>query len=180
MNKFKLMLLATILAWGTQASAVEHSEFSVVAQNGAYAGYAGLGLEWAPNENYHLSLVYGHTPKWVGGHTIESYTLKNEFHFLRMEFGESMAINPYVGLIFIYSPDSDLFVQLPKQYPDYYYPPTAIRAAFTGGIEWQLNKTLTIALEYAVLDSELAYLQDSHRFDSRQMGSGGFLVKWGI
>jgi hypothetical protein len=151
---------------------------SAITQHAAYAGYlaAGFGYEW--RDTWALDLLYGYTPPELVGEAVHSWTLKSLAYLFSVGSRDALRFRPYVGLSVNYSPDSELYVVTPDLYPPGYYPATAFRPAVIGGIEFRVQSQLALAFEFAVLDSELAYLKDSHNFDPEYMGSSGLSVRW--
>lgn len=150
---------------------------SALTQHAAYAGYAaiGFGYQWHYGA---LDILYGFTPKSLAGIDVQSWSIKTSGYLGRWRVSDHLTLKPYGGLSIIYSPDQELFVKLPKQYPKSYYPPTAIRPTLLSGIEFQFARTVGIGVEFALLDSELAYLRDAHKIDPEKVGSSGFTLRW--
>jgi hypothetical protein len=179
------MLTATQGALNAQEISVLKSEEldrrwlpdSAITQHASYAGYAaiGFGYQWHYGA---LDVLYGFTPKSLAGIDVQSWSIKTSGYLGRWRASEQFMLKPYGGVSIIYSPDQDLFVRLPKQYPKAYYPPSAIRPALLSGLELQIAKTVGIGVEFALLDSELAYLRDAHQIDPEKVGSSGFTVRW--
>lgn len=151
---------------------------SAITQHAAYAGYlaAGFGYEW--RDTWALDLLYGYTPPELAGEAVHSWTLKSIAYLFSVGSRDTVRFRPYAGLSVNYSPDSELFLMVPDQYPPGYYPASAVRPALVGGVEFRVQSQLALAFEFAVLDSELAYLKDSHNFDPEYMGSSGLSVRW--
>ncbi|HYX32990.1 MAG TPA: hypothetical protein VE954_07730 [Oligoflexus sp.] len=151
---------------------------SAITQHAAYAGYlaAGFGYEW--RDTWAVDLLYGYTPEEFAGEAVHSWTLKSLAYIGAVGSRDVVRVRPYVGLSINYSPDSELFLQVPSQYPAGYYPASAVRPALIGGLEVRVQSQLAIGFEFAVLDSELAYATDSKNFDPEYMGSSGLSVRW--
>jgi hypothetical protein len=56
--------------------------------------------------------------------------------------------------------------------------PSALRFAFLTGIRLQVNTSFSASLEYALLDSELAYVKNRGGVSYNQVGSVGFAVHY--
>jgi hypothetical protein len=151
---------------------------SAITQHAAYAGYlaAGFGYEW--RDTWALDLLYGYTPPELAGEAVHSWTLKSLAYMGAIGSRDLVRLRPYLGLSVNYSPDSELFLQVPDHYPPGYYPASAVRPALVGGLEFRVQSQLALAFEFAVLDSELAYSTDSKTFDPEYMGSSGLSVRW--
>lgn len=189
MRFLRLTLLALLFQTGTLAaqeitvfkrgeSEIPWLPNSAITQHAAYAGYlaAGFGYEW--RDTWALDLLYGYTPEEIAGEAVHSWTLKSLAYLGSLGSRDVLRVRPYAGLSVNYSPDSELFLQNPSQYPDGYYPASAIRPALVGGVEIRVQDQLAIGFEFAVLDSELAYFTDSKTFDPEYMGSSGLSVRW--
>ncbi|WP_218110134.1 hypothetical protein [Oligoflexus tunisiensis] len=151
---------------------------SAITQHAAYAGYlaAGFGYEW--RDTWALDLLYGYTPPELAGEAVHSWTLKSLAYMGAIGSRDTVRLRPYMGLSVNYSPDSELFLQVPDRYPRGYYPASALRPALVGGVEFRVQNQLAVAFEFAVLDSELAYFTDAKTFDPEYMGSSGLSVRW--
>ncbi len=151
---------------------------SAITQHAAYAGYlaVGFGYEW--RDSWALDLLYGYTPVELAGQAVHSWTLKPTAYLGSIGSKQTIKVQPYLGLSIHYSPDDELFVRLPSQYPKGYYTATAFRPALVGGLEFRIRNSVAVGFEFAVLDSELAYWRDSQSFDASEMGSGGLSVRW--
>jgi hypothetical protein len=151
---------------------------SAITQHAAYAGYlaAGFGYEW--RDTWALDLLYGYTPQELAGEAVHSWTLKSVAYVASIGSRDTVRLRPYMGLSVNYSPDSELFLRVPQHYPPGYYPASAIRPAVIGGLEFRVQNQLAVGFEFAVLDSELAYLRDARTFDPEYMGSSGLSVRW--
>lgn len=154
---------------------------SLLVQHSGYAGFAAAGVGYASAEkSFAFDLLYGYTPAPLAGHDVHSLTAKSLWNFVTLNFGSPYQWRPYVGLNFIYSPHSDLFVVLPRQYPKWYYTPTALRPAFVGGMSFAWETTREIGVEWVILDSELAYLRGNDGINPRRFGSIGFSLRWNL
>ena len=61
----------------------------------------------------------------------------------------------------IFGHSDDLFYELPEQYPASYYPPTALHYSLDFGVEMDLTASHGLALQWSLLDTEIAPLFDS-------------------
>jgi hypothetical protein len=188
--KFFRHLLIALLLPGSALMAQEISVYkegttenpwlpdSAITQHAAYAGYlaAGFGYEW--RDTWALDLLYGYTPPELAGEAVHSWTLKSLAYLGAIGYQDLVRLRPYLGLSLNYSPDSELFLKVPDQYPRGYYPASALRPALVGGLEFLVQRQLAIAFEFAVLDSELAYFNDAKSFNPKYMGSSGLSVRW--
>ena len=90
-------------------------------------------------------------------------TLKGLWYLFAVGHEAEVSVRPYMGLGAIYSPDAELFLDLPDQYPKGYYVPSALRPAFFTGLRLQVNTSFSASMEYVLLDSELAYVKNRRR-----------------
>jgi opacity protein-like surface antigen len=147
------------------------------AQHAGYAGYAAIGLGYV-GSNFGADALYGWTPKRLAGLDVRSVTVKGLWYLFTVGHEADVALRPYLGLGAIYSPDDDLFLQLPEQYPQGYYVPSALRPAFFTGLRLQLNPSFSASLEYALLDSELSFVKNRGGVAYDQVGSVGFALHY--
>jgi hypothetical protein len=151
---------------------------SFVMQHAAYGGYAAAGIGYDYSGDFGLDLLYGFTPAELAGHDVHTWNVKGLWYLASLGIRNRTEWRPYLGLSMLYSNHEDLFVMLPSQYPAYYYQPTALRPMLVAGLDLQLRRTLGISVEYAVLDTELAYLRDGGKLSSGPIGSWGFSVRF--
>lgn len=147
-------------------------------QHSSYVGFAALGIGYGePSSHGAFELIYGYTPEKLSGHDVHSFTGKALWRIAHFQPLPQWSLTPLFGLNVIYSPDSELFVRLPKQYSPYYYPPTAIRPAFVFGAEVSSEEGWRASLEYSVLDTELPYFSNTNRRNLSEVGSLGFVYR---
>lgn len=147
-------------------------------QHASYAGFVAAGIGFGePTSHGAFELLYGYTPPQLVGQDVQSLTFKGLWRIAHLPVSGSWKLTPLFGLNFFYSPDSELFVRLPDQYPDYYYPPTAIRPAFVFGAELSGQESWRASFEYSILDTELPYFSNAKRRDPRDIGSLGFVYR---
>ncbi len=187
---FALVFLLSLLSQGAKAEAPLIAAVSsntrsgwgpssVLAQHAGYAGFAAVGIGYASDsDRFGLDLLYGFTPALYAGHDVHSFGIKGLWTMATVALGRQYQWRPYTGLHVLYNPHPDLFVMLPRQYPDSYYVPSAIRPALVLGFALRWQETRELGFEYAALDSELAYYRDTKRFETREIGSFGMNVRW--
>ncbi|MDQ3233917.1 MAG: hypothetical protein M3Q07_19045 [Pseudobdellovibrionaceae bacterium] len=169
-----ILAVASIL-WALSSSA--QADVMMNLQHAGYAGNAALGLGYV-GSTFGADALYGWTPKRLAGHDVQSLTLKGLWYLFTVGHEGEMNVRPYLGLGAFYSPDSDLFLQLPDQYPKSYYVPSALRPALFTGLRMQINRSFSASVEYALLDSELAYVKNKRGVAYNQVGSVGFAVHY--
>lgn len=145
-----------------------HQNYLVV-QSAGYLGFiaAGMGRDY---QGHTISALLGYVPEGIGGVEIWQLSLKYEWHpFTDIPIynqNQSIRLDPfYIGMSLIYGMHTDLFIDEPSQYPDGYYPPTALRSTLNMGVALLYGKQYTLFLEYAALDTGLvAYVRHSDFF----------------
>lgn len=171
--KITLLLVLSLLFFASNARA----EVFVNAQHSAYAGNTALGMGYV-GSTFGADALYGWTPKRLAGHDVRSLSLKGLWYLFAVGHEAEVNVRPYLGLGAFYSPDEDLFLKLPDQYPKSYYVPSALRPAILTGIRLQVNTSFSASLEYALLDSELGYVKNRGGVSYNQVGSVGFALHY--
>ncbi|HET9237346.1 MAG TPA: hypothetical protein VFO10_08855 [Oligoflexus sp.] len=146
-------------------------------QHAAYAGYAAIGLGYV-GSTFGADALYGWTPQRLAGLDVRSLTVKGLWYLFTVGHEAEVSLRPYLGLGAIYSPDDELFLQLPEQYPKGYYVPSALRPTLFTGLRLKLNPSFSASLEYALLDSELAFVKNRGGISYNQVGSVGFALHY--
>ena len=170
---FTLLFLHPGMATAGASSEEEERQKStlidyMVLQSAGYLGYiaVGVGKDFGRHK---INFMIGYVPENVGGIEIWQLDLKYDWHpFDEIPFGsqgENSTIDPfYIGLSMIYSPDDDLFVEQPTQYPSGYYSPTALRYVLNFGAALKYGRN-TFFVEYNVLDvAVVAYVKHTKHF----------------
>jgi hypothetical protein len=170
----KALALAIFLL--TQATPARADMF-LNAQHAGYAGYIAVGLGYV-GSTFGADALYGWTPERLAGHDVRSLTVKGLWYLFTVGHQAEVSVRPYLGLGTIYSPDDELFLQLPEQYPKGYYVPSALRPTLFMGLRLQLNPSFSTSLEYALLDTELAYVRNRRGVSYNQVGSVGFALHY--
>lgn len=168
--------LALVLAVWAGASEAQ-ADFFLNAQHAGYAGNAALGLGYV-GSTFGADALYGWTPERLAGHDVRSVTIKGLWYLFAVGHEAQVSVRPYLGLGAFYSPDDELFLQLPDQYPKSYYVPSALRPALLMGLRLQVNPNFSTSMEYALLDSELAYVRNKGGIAYDQVGSVGFMLHY--
>jgi len=112
--------------------------FQYAGNIGAYVAGAGYKIN---KDIYYLNVMYGFTSKHKAESSIHTICLMNTFNIKEFNFKAKNAIIPFAGLgISINIGDGeDTFVRLPKQFPEGYYAPNAIRVNLNFGIKYRRN-----------------------------------------
>jgi len=113
--------------------------FQYAGNIGAYIAGAGYNIY---KDIYNLDVMYGFTPKYKTDATIHTFCLMNTINIRKFKLKTDKTIIPFAGLgISVNFADGEhTFVRLPKQYPEGYYAPNAIRLNLNFGLKFQ--KTL--------------------------------------
>lgn len=166
-------LVVSLFAFASAARA----DVFLNAQHSGYAGNTAVGLGYA-GSNFGADALYGWTPERLAGHDVRSLGLKGLWYLFAVGHEAEVCVRPYLGLGAFYSPDDELFLSLPDQYPKSYYVPSALRPALLTGIRLQMNNSFSASLEFALLDSELAYVKNRGGVSYNQVGSVGFALHY--
>jgi hypothetical protein len=168
-----MMKSKLLLAFGLfMAASPARADLFLNAQHSAYAGNAAIGLGYL-GSTFGADALYGWTPERLAGHDVRSLTVKGLWYLFEVGHQAEVSVRPYLGLGAFYSPDSELFLKLPDQYPKSYYVPSALRPAVLTGLRLQMNSSFSASLEFALLDSELAYVRNRKGVSYNQVGSVG-------
>ncbi len=141
---------------------------NVILQSAGYLGFiaAGVGKDFG---RHRINMLIGYVPEDVGGVEVWQYNFKYGWHPSEdIHLGvldKNIRLNPfYIGASAIYGYHDDLFVNEPGQYPDDYYPPTALRFTLNIGASLQHGQHMFF-LEYTALDTGLvAYIKNPEFF----------------
>jgi hypothetical protein len=171
--KNKILLALGLLL----AAAPARAELFLNAQHSAYAGNTAVGLGYL-GSTFGADALYGWTPERLAGHDVRSLTVKGIWYLFEVGHQAEVSVRPYLGLGAFYSPDDELFLKLPDQYPKSYYVPSALRPALLTGLRLQMNRSLSASLEFALLDSELAFVRNRRGVSYNQVGSVGLAVHY--
>lgn len=171
--KYACALALSLLCFAAPA----RGDMFLNAQHAGYAGNTALGLGYV-GSTFGADALYGWTPERLAGHDVRSLSLKGLWYLFAVGHEAEVSVRPYLGLGAFYSPDDELFLKLPDQYPKSYYVPSALRPAILTGIRLQVNTSLSASLEYALLDSELAYVRNRGAISYNQVGSVGFALHY--
>ncbi len=147
-------------------------------QHSSYVGLAAAGIGYGERDSYFtFELIYGFTSRHFSGHNVSTLSGKTTWRISNFNISPQWTLTPLLGLNIIYNPDPELFVRLPDQYPDWYYPPSAIRPAFVFGAEVAGKLSWRASIEYSLLDTELPYIFNTKNPKLDQVGSLGFVLR---
>ena len=151
---------------------------TVVMQTAGYLGALSVGAGYQVTSRYSLDIGFGYTPKSLGGKAIRSISVKNSFDLLPWVTQSAPEWSFNLGLGALFGLDRDLFFILPKQYPRYYYPPTALRGLLFGSFGYTFDSGVLCYLEWSLHDSEIAGYVRSPYANPDDIGSYGIGVRW--
>ena len=170
---FTLLILHPGMATAGASSVEEERQKSrlidyMLVQSGGYHGFfaVGVGKDFGRHK---INMLIGYVPEDVGGVEVWQFDFKYDWHPSQaILFGapkENIRLDPfYIGISLIYGVHDDLFVELPEQYPNDYYPSTALRSTLNIGASLQYGRH-TIFLEYTALDVGLiSYIKNPDFF----------------
>lgn len=140
---------------------------NMVFQSGGDLGFIALGVG-KDFGRHKIDMLIGYVPEDIGGVEIWQVDFKYGWHPSQtITFGtkKNIRLDPfYIGISVIYGTHDDLFVNEPAQYPNGYYPPTALRYTLNIGASLQHRKH-TFFLEFTASDvSLIAYIKNPEFF----------------
>ncbi len=139
-------------------------------QSGSLMGLTHASIGDSFFDNHHLSAGLGYVPK-LDNHaemTLVSfrYRYQNPYRWNFKAFDRAWSLSPgNVGMSFLIGSHKDLFVELPDQYPDDYYQPTAIRLVFNYQSILKISETTEMYFDISILDVGLiSYVREPEFF----------------
>ena len=149
-------------------------------QTMGYQGAVAAGVAYDSFYEYSWSLMIGYSPAELTEQDITQINWQHRLHPVayRIDALPSLRIQPYLGISLLYGLGKSLYVKLPDQYPDSYYPPTALRATLEAGLRVDPFHGHSILLQWGMLDSEIGPLVNhSDQFtDDEHFGS--WMIAW--
>lgn len=98
---------------------------------------AGIGKNFT--ENYSFEYFHGYVPEDIGGHEIETFAIKNNYKFLKLErWGYSSDL--YVGVNIYHVTGLEYQTSRHSSFPEEYYRLGSIRALFYTGLTLRSSK----------------------------------------
>jgi hypothetical protein len=148
-------------------STAAKSQTYVDLQSGSLMGlvHASVGYRFA--EKHDLSLGLGYVPDLSYHEEMFLYSARYQFqgstHFM---LPGDIRWQPFrFGLSLLVAEHPDLYKQLPEQYPDGYYTPTAVRVIFNYQSTFDINAKTQLYWDISMLDVELAsYIREPEFF----------------
>lgn len=149
----------------------EPTQYYLTASSGAYRGWMSFGLGMQAIPVWATEVTLGYTSEDYGG-TILQTSWKNMFGY---RFNK---LRPYVYHETLVTSHKDTFLLQPDQYPDNYYPPTAVYNAVGVGLEYFIYKDLSTYIEISTLDYYMeAYVRNPNYFQLHEVGTYGIGFK---
>lgn len=187
MNKILLSFLLFCSTSGFAGIKFKTPDY-VSLQTGGYTGFATLGLGFKWGAIWDIEGQVGHTPKELAGKDLTTFDLKGRWSPIRYSFGQVLKVGSYLGAGVLYSNSKENFLLLPKQYPDNYYEPSAIKWLFTCGTQIRAHQSflsntnvlssLELFVDYTYTDMELVkYYNNQKYLDFSDLGSYGFGIR---
>jgi len=96
----------------------------------------GVGKQFFRNR-VQSSIFYGYAPSFKSEVPVHTLAQNNMFLFREHHFNKQLSLIPFVGFgesITVTLNDDKTFIKQPRQFPDNYYPPNAIRIGIFTGI----------------------------------------------
>jgi len=133
----------------------------VVVESAGYVGLIAAGPGWHLSPKWDFAMLAGYVPDYLTGEEIWQVTLKLDWHpqaTLQRNRDRPRRDRDglYMGISLIYGHSDALFVELPEQYPEDYYGPTAFRATFNVGFATPVWADDFAFVEFTMLDAGLA------------------------
>ncbi len=139
-------------------------------QSGSLMGMVHASIGGTFSDNHHISTGVGYVPK-LDNHEEMSllslrYRYQNPYQFNFKVNDANYSFSPVsFGTSVLVGSHKDLFVQLPDQYPDGYYKPTAIRLVFNYQSTLKISKQTQVYFDISVLDVGLmSYVREPKFF----------------
>ncbi len=154
------------------------------AQSGSLMGLVHLSVGEAFFSNHHLSAGLGYVPKLDNHPEMSLLSLRYRYqHPYRFQLKKQFFLSPLnLGLSVLVGSHKELFVQLPQQYPDDYYAPTAVRMVLNYQSILHLSQKTQLYFDISILDVGLiSYVREPNFFrdNYRYLGLAG-ITSWGL
>jgi len=135
-------------------------------------------------DNQHSVLVgLGYVPKLSNHKEMLLHSLRYRYDFAKTWQVKDMILNPLsLGVGLLVSSHDDLFLDLPAQYPDGYYAPSAMRIIFNYQATLQIRPHFQAYFDVSVLDVGLiSYIREPDFFYDNYdyLGLEG-ITNWGV
>lgn len=137
-----------------------------------YRGLINLGLGYDVSQWFKSGFSLGFTPQDNGDNRFQ-LNFSHEFHAPP----KNSLVSPFAGFTVLYGLGSDLFIELPEEYPSGYYPPSALRASLDLGLKIFAGISNHLIIQYSILDSEIAPLANSYQ-SIGDIDFGSWLLGW--
>lgn len=144
-------------------------------------GHASYGLEFS--SKHHLLTGIGYVPKLSNHNEMMLFSVRYRYDFDTTWEIKDMKLKPFsIGAGFLISEHDDLFLELPSQYPDGYYAPSALRIVFNYQASLQVNPLVDMYFDLSILDVGLvSYIREPEFFYDNYdyLGLEG-ITNWGF
>ena len=127
-------------------------------------GHVSYGSEY--NNRHSVLAGVGYVPSLSNHKEMMLYSLRYRYDFSKRWNINDMTFNPFsLGLGLLMSDHDDLFLELPTQYPDGYYAPSALRIIFNYQAILQVKPHFQVYLDISVLDvGFISYIREPEFF----------------
>lgn len=153
-------------------------------QSGSLMGLAHGSLGYSFNDAHDVSIGIGYVPDLDNHREMTLYSVRYQYQGDTVfNVTPSVAWQPFrFGFGVLIAGHDDLFVELPDQYPDGYYTPTAVRLVFNYQSVFKLTQSTEAYFDISILDvglltyvREPEFFQDNYDF----FGLEG-ITNWGF
>lgn len=153
-------------------------------QSGSLMGLAHASIGYTFAESHDVSAGIGYVPELDNHHEMTLYSVRYQYQGdTQFTLPNGMSVQPFrFGLGVLVAGHDDLFVELPDQYPDGYYTPTAVRLVFNYQTVVNLTPSTAAYFDISVLDvGLLTYVREPEFFldNYDYLGLEG-ITNWGF
>lgn len=175
---FIISVLSTVNVWAFEKS----SEYLDV-QSGSLMGLAHVSYGNVFAKGHNVLVGVGYVPELSYHKEMLLYSLRYRYDHSASWNVAGMQFKPFsVGTGLLVGDHSDLFLQLPDQYPEGYYTPTAFRIVFNYQASLQVTPKLNAYFDMSILDvGLLGYVREPEFFNDNYdyLGLEG-VTNWGF
>jgi hypothetical protein len=181
-DTFALLLLVSslLIANGVQAKSGPYWDV----QSGSLMGLMHGSLGYTLAEKHDISIGLGYVPELDYHEEMALYSVRYQYQgSTQFAVKDVMSVQPFrFGIGVLIAGHEDLFVELPDQYPDGYYTPTAVRLVFNYQAVLNLSPQTQAYLDISILDvGLLSYVREPEFFlDNYDMLGLEGITNWGF